>query len=76
DGDLTVTVDTLNAGDTGSDAVLLGRAGPVSFDGPVALDATWTACTTDCTPCRETDVAVDSSDTRLLAVRFNAALAR
>ena len=70
EGALTVTVDALQAQDTGLDAVLLGRAGPVVFDGDDHLEATWAACEADCTPCREADATVDEQDNRLLAVRF------
>ena len=70
DGPLTVTVDALDAGDTGQDAIRLGRAGPVTFDGDVLLQATWTPCDTDCEPCRQAGVAVDESATRLLGVRM------
>lgn len=70
EGALTVTVDAIEAGDTGEDAVLLGRAGPITFDGDTLLEATWTACDTDCEPCRQAAVVVDDTATRLLGVRL------
>lgn len=79
EGAVTVTVDVLapdSSGDTGggdsgsSDAVRLGRAGPVSFETVAHAEVAWVACTDDCTPCRQADVEVGEGDTRLLAVRF------
>lgn len=78
EGALTVTVDVLAEGqDTGLDddtgateAVRLGRAGPVTFDGTALIEAAWQPCEGDCTPCRQAAIAVDEADNRLLAVRF------
>ena len=71
EGPLTVTVDALvEAEDTGQDAVLLGRAGPVVFDGSAHLEAAWVTCQDDCTPCRQASTEVDQEQNRLLGVRF------
>jgi len=70
-GTVTVTVDVLAPGaDTGSDAVRLGRVGPVDFSTASYLEQPWQACEGDCSPCREATVATDDTEGRLLAVRF------
>ena len=71
-GPVVLTVDALVEGeDSGSPAVRLGRAGPVTFEDELRLEVAWEDCTEDCEPCRETSVLVEDAQTRLLAVRFH-----
>lgn len=70
EGELTVMVDALEDGDTGMDAVRIGRAGPVVFTENGLLTTPWQSCEGDCEPCRQEAALADPEDTRLLAVRF------
>ncbi len=70
EGTLTVVVDALEAGDTGIDAVRIGRAGPVDFEADGVQTVDWQDCTEDCEPCREAASPAEPEQSRLLAVRF------
>lgn len=70
DGALTVTVDALEAGDTGMDAVRTGRAGPVVFEDDGVQTIDWQDCEQDCEPCRQAASPAEPEQSRLLAVRF------
>lgn len=70
EGAVELTVDALQAEDTGGDAVRIGRAGPVVFEAQTRLTVAWSPCEGDCPPCRESAAPAEEEPTRLLAVRF------